>query len=307
MQVKETQLVDLPAAGVRVVGTVPGSPLVLDHLFFACEHPDAHSVVGERAGSGLALDRPLQPGQPVTQSAAAGVASPGQLRRGFLYYLERERAHPYRPFLHYNAWYDICWGELKIREAQCLEVIDVFGRELIRSRGVPLASFVWDDGWDDPQTLWQPARANFPNGFTKVLAAARRNGSTLGFWLSPFGGYGKPAEAAKWAQRNADVLVDTHRVGGDPGKGEPYGWASWSPRRGILALRNPAAAPASLTLEVGEAFELPQGAARRYLLSNAWADGSAQPRIELQAGSLYTFRLEPLAVLVFEAHPRGGR
>src|SRR5262249_44434003 len=47
------------------------------------------------------------------------------------------------------------------------------------------------------------------------------------------------ADAAKWARANADVLVDTHWIGGDPAKGEVYGWASWSPRKGILVLRNP--------------------------------------------------------------------
>ena len=47
------------------------------------------------------------------------------------------------------------------------------------------------------------------------------------------------AEAANWSRNNADVLVDTHWIGGDPAKGEVYGWASWSKRKGILALRNP--------------------------------------------------------------------
>ena len=69
------------------------------------------------------------------------------------------------------------------------------------------------------------------------------------------------AEAAKWSQANADVLVDTHWVGGDPGKGEIYGWASWCKRKGILVLRNPDDQPASITLDLGEVFELPEGAA----------------------------------------------
>ena len=47
------------------------------------------------------------------------------------------------------------------------------------------------------------------------------------------------AEAAKWSRANADVLVDTHWVGGDPSKHEVYGYASWSPRKGIVMLRNP--------------------------------------------------------------------
>jgi hypothetical protein len=47
------------------------------------------------------------------------------------------------------------------------------------------------------------------------------------------------AEAAKWSRRNAGVLIDTHWVGGDPRWLEVYGWAAWTPERGVLTLRNP--------------------------------------------------------------------
>ena len=55
------------------------------------------------------------------------------------------------------------------------------------------------------------------------------------------------AEAAIWSRKNADVLVDTHWIGGDPAKGEVYGWASWSKRKGILALRNPKDQPGRIS------------------------------------------------------------
>ena len=44
-------------------------------------------------------------------------------------------------------------------------------------------------------------------------------------------------QAARWAHANADVLLDTHWVGGIPAKLEPYGYASWSPRKGTLTPR----------------------------------------------------------------------
>ena len=66
------------------------------------------------------------------------------------------------------------------------------------------------------------------------------------------------AEAAHWSRANADVLVDTHWIGGDAGKSEPYGYASWSPRKGILCVRNPSQRPQILTLKLADAFELPQ-------------------------------------------------
>ncbi|SPE42168.1 hypothetical protein SBA3_500033 [Candidatus Sulfopaludibacter sp. SbA3] len=41
------------------------------------------------------------------------------------------------------------------------------------------------------------------------------------------------AEAAKWSRGNAATLVDTHWIGGDPAKLEPYGWAAWSPAKAV--------------------------------------------------------------------------
>ena len=85
------------------------------------------------------------------------------------------------------------------------------------------------------------------------------------------------AEAASWARRHSDVLADTHHIGGDPAKYEVYGWASWSPRKAIVALRNPDDRPAAFTLDVGRAFELPAGAAVKYVLRSPWKD-EASPR-----------------------------
>ena len=47
------------------------------------------------------------------------------------------------------------------------------------------------------------------------------------------------AEGANWSRRNADVLADVHWIGGDPEVRQVYGFAAWSPRAGMLALRNP--------------------------------------------------------------------
>ena len=54
-----------------------------------------------------------------------------------------------------------------------------------------LDSFLFDDGWDDPKTLWG-FHAGFPDGFTRVRTAAARVGAAPGVWLSPWGGYGEP-------------------------------------------------------------------------------------------------------------------
>jgi hypothetical protein len=195
--IREVRLVDLDVAGreAAVRGAVRGSPIVAagGSWFLGFEHPLADvAVANGRAQASLARELPLRPGAPVVYSSVVGAASPGQLRRDFLSYLERERAHPYRPFLHYNSWYDIGYFS-KFDEVAALDAIQSVGRELHERRGVRLDSFLFDDGWDDPHTLWR-FHAGFPRGFTPLREAAARYGAAPGVWLSPWGGYGKPKE-----------------------------------------------------------------------------------------------------------------
>jgi hypothetical protein len=109
------------------------------------------------------------------------------------------------------------------------------------------------------------------------------------------------AEAAAWSRANADVLVDVHWIGGDPGAGEVYGYASWSPRKGILVLRNPGETQVPFNVDLEEAFELPTGSVRRYRLTEPWKDGTVE--LTLRAGELHEFVLEPFQALVLEALP----
>ena len=111
------------------------------------------------------------------------------------------------------------------------------------------------------------------------------------------------AEAAKWSRQNAEVLRDTHWVGGDPGKLQVYGWASWSPKKAILVLRNPSDKPQKFSVDVGPAFEIPEGTSADFMAKSPWAaDGSTQP-IELEAGTTHEFSLAPFQVLTLEATP----
>ena len=70
------------------------------------------------------------------------------------------------------------------------------------------------------------------------------------------------AEAAKWSRSNAEVLKDTHWVGGDPAWLKVYGWASWSAKKSILVLRNPSDKPQSISLDLQTALEPPAGSDR---------------------------------------------
>ncbi|MHC4654457.1 MAG: enterotoxin, partial [Planctomycetota bacterium] len=105
INIREIVLLDLSAPHAEVMGTVDGSPVVAGNVIFAYEHPLLKSRVLQgsppRFSCSLPCDTELKPGKPLVQSSVIGVVPQGQLRRGFLYYIERERAHPYRPFLHY--------------------------------------------------------------------------------------------------------------------------------------------------------------------------------------------------------------
>jgi hypothetical protein len=111
------------------------------------------------------------------------------------------------------------------------------------------------------------------------------------------------AEAVKWSRDNSDVLVDTHWVGGDPAEGQIYGWASWSPRKGILSFRNPSDKPGAITIDIGKTFELPNGAMQKYSLQSPWRQDAGKPAIVVAAGNDHTFELKPFEVLVFDAAP----
>jgi len=110
------------------------------------------------------------------------------------------------------------------------------------------------------------------------------------------------AEAAKWSRVNAATLVDTHWIGGDPRQLEVYGWAAWSPAKGILTLRNPSDKAQSFALDVRDAFELPPGAPAVFRMSSPF-DAAAAP-VDLRGGEAHTFELQPFQVLTLEGAPR---
>ena len=506
LPISRVQLIDVHLDGAQVVGVVKGSPIVAGDMFLGFEHPLSDSkVVDGRAVADIERDLPLPAGQSVSYSSVIGVAETGQMRRDFLRYIERERAHPYRTFLHYNSWYDLGYFNQYDQEG-ALDRINTFGRELHEKRGVTLNSYLFDDGWDNHASLWN-FNKGFPDGFTPVKEAAAKYGAAPGVWLSPWGGYDKPkqerveigkaagyeivdggfalsgpkyyarfrdvcmemiqkygvnqfkfdgtgnansvfkgssfdsdfsaaihligelravkpdiyinlttgtypspfwlmdadsiwrggeddstagvgpyrerwityrdadtydevvkagplyplnslmlhgmiyaqhhkelsrdpgndfrneirsyfgtgtqlqemyitpslltqanwddlAEAAKWSRENAEVLKDTHWVGGDPAWLEVYGWASWTPKKGILVLRNPSDKPQSIAVDVAKVFELPAGAAQVYSAKSPWRDDAGRAAVMLRAGEPHAFELAPFEVLTLDAVPQ---
>jgi hypothetical protein len=99
------------------------------------------------------------------------------------------------------------------------------------------------------------------------------------------------------------VLKDTHWIGGDPGKLEVYGWASWTPAKGIVVLRNTSDKAQEFLLDVGEAFELPEGAARSYRAHSPWVEDKGKASIRLRAGEAHRFVFQPFAVATMDVEP----
>lgn len=73
------------------------------------------------------------------------------------------------------------------------------------------------------------------------------------------------AEAAKWSRQRGHARG--HALGGGSSADrQVYGWASWSPKKGILTLRNPTARTQQIKVDPAKVFELPEGAAQNYTI-----------------------------------------
>ena len=110
------------------------------------------------------------------------------------------------------------------------------------------------------------------------------------------------AEAARWS-RATPVCWSTRTYRRRPGPGEVYGWASWTPCKAIMALRNPDDRGAQFALDIQRVFELPAGTARHYRLHSPWAEDAAKAAIEIRAGQPRTIALRPFETLVLDATP----
>jgi hypothetical protein len=499
------ELIDAVIPGAVVSGNGKGSPVTAGTWFFGFEHPLSNCRVrSNRASCWLPRELPLLAGQSVTYSSVIGVAHEVELRRDFLKYVELERAHPYRTFLHYNSWYDLGYFD-RYNEQGAVAVVQSFGDQLTKQRGVKLDSFLFDDGWDDPATLWK-FNPGFPDGLAKVTQTAEGYGAAPGIWLSPWGGYDKPkqqrlasaraqgfetneggfalsgpkyyryfrdtcfemidkyrvnqfkfdgtgnanevikgsdfdsdfdaaihligelrakkpglyvnlttgtypspfwllyadsiwrggedhsfagvgsnrqrwityrdsqiyrwvveegplfpmnslmlhgliyarhaqrlgsdpghdfpdevhsyfgtgtqlqemyitpsllstqdwdvlSEAAKWSRDNAQTLRDSHWIGGDPVRLEVYGWASWSPAKGIVTLRNPSDRQQDFTTTLAALLELPEDSTPSYAARSPWKAESARSTLNISVKEQHTFHLQPFQVLTLVLVP----
>ena len=96
-----------------------------------------------------------------------------------------------------------------------------------------------------------------------------------------------------------------HWIGGDPARGQVYGWAAWSPAGAVLALRNPADRPQAITIDPGATLEAPEGTAAAWRVSAV--HGAANVPATLHAGQPARIELAPYEVRVWDLAPAAGR
>jgi hypothetical protein len=114
------------------------------------------------------------------------------------------------------------------------------------------------------------------------------------------------AEAARWSRAHSETLKDVHWIGGDPAQSQVYGWAAWSPREGIVTLRNPSEHPQEFKLDAAKAFELQEADPGIYKVHSVWSgtDGRTKETVQtIRKGQLFSVRLAPFEVITLEAIP----
>ena len=171
-------------------GIVDGSPLLSGRQFFSIENP-----MSKVDSTTTGLKQYIYRSSTISNnnhsflvSVVFGVTPKEQLRRGYTYYLEKERARAYSPYLHYNSWYDLSFDKLMLNETDCLDRIQTWSDSLTVKRGIKVDGYLWDSGWDNYDNLWH-YNSGLPNGFKKMYTLSKKYGSGMGVWISPWGGY----------------------------------------------------------------------------------------------------------------------
>jgi len=93
---------------------------------------------------------------------------------------------PARSHLLFATWFDRRAGELT--PANCSAAYRLLKKELLEPYGITLDSFLVDDGYQNPDSLWQ-ANSLWPDGFAPFRDELEAGGSHLGLWL-PLNGRG---------------------------------------------------------------------------------------------------------------------
>jgi len=104
-----------------------------------------------------------------------------------------------------------------------------------------------------------------------------------------------------WARDRFPVLMRTEMVGGNPMKGETYGYVHFVGTRGIIAARNPVIEASSLKVELNQANGLDPKASS-LVLERVYPTRWISPRL-YRTGDKITVPLEGFETSVYEVYP----
>jgi hypothetical protein len=115
------------------------------------------------------------------------------------------------------------------------------------------------------------------------------------------------ADAAKWAKENEEVLGDSHWIGGSPLNMEVYGFASWTPQKGIITLRNPDDREKTFKYSLDGLLEIPDQFRGRYLVRELQGQNAGKNDTRALSGDENQLVFEPLELKILEVTPTSSR
>jgi len=187
-----------------------GQPVFYNDLFLGVEYPAAENTIDcKNVKCGYLAALKLSKKTYESFSSVLGAASSEKdLKRAFMNYVESIKVNGTRAFLLYNSWYDlrnpriVKEDEHILNEENLLSAIASFKNNLYGKYNTALNAFVLDDGWDKYESLWEIDLKRLPEEFYPLNSALSETGTSLGLWVSPFGGYSNRNIRVKWAKEN---------------------------------------------------------------------------------------------------------
>ncbi|MCX6271553.1 MAG: alpha-galactosidase [Bacteroidetes bacterium] len=108
-------------------------------------------------------------------------------------------------------------------------------------------------------------------------------------------------DAINWAKEKKDILAKTFMIGGNPTKGECYGYVHFKDDQGILGVRNPVADPSRIMIPLDAAYGLAPGASG-LVVEAVYPYRYIFPRL-FRAGDSVDVALDGFETAILEVYP----
>jgi len=179
-------------------------------------------------------------------------------------------------------------------------------RRLTRNPGFDPAAIETLGVYLDPTLATEP-QTFFDNWQDNAMMVAGRGNRLLTFYMNPAQFPDPPRDWAflagmiQWARHHGGTLAHTEMVLGDPYRREPYGYAHFLGRRGILTLRNPFIQPRKARIKLDEAvgWTASEAGTGAYAVSLVYPYRMTLPK-NLWFGDTLEWELQPYQTLLLQ-------